>query len=97
MPKGPTVFLSVGTEDVEEERQQVRAKLTEAGFDVIPPAADQTAASAKQTLSPPPTNCGHAVFVLGSLPGRSMPIDGEDCLCPECLRKAAEQSSASRA
>jgi hypothetical protein len=25
-----------------------------------------------------------------------MPVEGEDCLCADCLRKAAEQAAASR-
>jgi hypothetical protein len=78
--KGPTVYLGIGTEDTDPERQEVRAKLAEAGFEVIPSADDQTPAAAKQILSAPPPTCGHAVFVLGSVPGRNTPIDGEDLI-----------------
>ena len=78
--KGPTVYLGVGTEDVDPERQEVRAKLTEAGFEVIPSADDQTAATAKQILTAPPSTCTQAVFVLGGVPGRNSPIDGEDLI-----------------
>jgi hypothetical protein len=76
--KGPVVYLGVGTEDVDPELQDMRTKLTAAGFEVIPAAADATAAGAQQILSVPPSNCTQAVFVLGGLPGRSTPIDGED-------------------
>jgi hypothetical protein len=76
----PSVYLGVGTEDVAPEQQEVRAKLVEIGFQVLPPADDDTAAAAKRILSAPPATCTQAVFVLGNVPGRSTPIDGEDLI-----------------
>jgi hypothetical protein len=73
-----SVYLAVATEDVAPEHDAVRAKLGEAGFNVLPPPDQDSPAAAQSILSTPPPGCALAAMVLGALPGRSTPIEGED-------------------
>jgi hypothetical protein len=72
------VYLAVATEDVAPEHDALRAKLGEAGFSVLPPADQDNPTAAHEILSTPPPGCALAAMVLGTLPGRSTPIEGQD-------------------
>jgi hypothetical protein len=74
----PSVYLAVATEDVAPEQEALRAKLEEAGFGVLPRPDQNHPAAAQACLSALPSGCLHAAMVLGALPGRSTPIEGED-------------------
>jgi hypothetical protein len=69
------VLLAVATEDVAPEQEALRGKLVEAGFQVVPEAAQAQPAALPQLIADLAPNCAAAATVLGGFTGRPLLIE----------------------